>query len=340
MCLRARLNCGMIMFKVCLHKEEVQLGFFAKLKEGLTKTRVQFVSKVEEILTGRRKIDEDLYEELEEVLIRSDVGVNTSLELVNRLRQEVKKRKLQEAVELKDVLKELISEILGEEEPLNFADQGPSIILVVGVNGVGKTTTIGKLAHYFRSEGKKVILAAGDTFRAAAIDQLEIWGQRAGVEIIKQREGADPAAVAYDAIQSAKSRGVDLVIMDTAGRLHNKVNLMEELRKVKRVIEREIPGAPHEVLLVLDATTGQNALQQAKLFQEVAGVTGIVLTKLDGTAKGGVVLGIQGEIKIPVKWIGVGEGMEDLRPFVPQDFANALFNRTEEEEGEEGEEEV
>lgn len=315
------------------------MGFFAKLKEGLTKTRVQFVSKVEEILTGRRKIDEDLYEELEEVLIRSDVGVNTSLELVNRLRQEVKKRKLQEAEELKDVLKELISEILGEEEPLNLADQGPSIILVVGVNGVGKTTTIGKLAHYFRSEGKKVILAAGDTFRAAAIDQLEVWGQRAGVEIIKQREGADPAAVAYDAIQSAKSRGVDLVIMDTAGRLHNKVNLMEELRKVKRVIEREIPGAPHEVLLVLDATTGQNALQQAKLFQEVAGVTGIVLTKLDGTAKGGVVLGIQGEIKIPVKWIGVGEGMEDLRPFVPQDFANALFNRTGEEE-EEGEEEV
>lgn len=325
------------MFKVCLHKEEIQLGFFAKLKEGLTKTRVQFVSKVEEILTGRRKIDDDLYEELEEVLIRSDVGVNTSLELVSRLRQEVKKRKLQEAEELKDVLKELISEILGEEEPLNFADQGPSIILVVGVNGVGKTTTIGKLAHYFRSEGKKVILAAGDTFRAAAIDQLEVWGQRAGVEIIKQREGADPAAVAYDAIQSAKSRGVDLVIMDTAGRLHNKVNLMEELRKVKRVIEREIPGAPHEVLLVLDATTGQNALQQAKLFQEVAGVTGIVLTKLDGTAKGGVVLGIQGEIKIPVKWIGVGEGMEDLRPFVPQDFANALFNRTE-EEGEEEEE--
>jgi fused signal recognition particle receptor len=317
------------------------LGFFAKLKEGLTKTRVQFVSKVEEILTGRRKIDEDLYEELEEVLIRSDVGVNTSLELVNRLRQEVKKRKLQEAEELKDVLKELISEILGEEEPLNLADQGPSIILVVGVNGVGKTTTIGKLAHYFRSEGKKVILAAGDTFRAAAIDQLEVWGQRAGVEIIKQREGADPAAVAFDAIQSAKSRGADLVIMDTAGRLHNKVNLMEELRKVKRVIEREIPGAPHEVLLVLDATTGQNALQQAKLFQEVAGVTGIVLTKLDSTAKGGVVLGIQGEIKIPVKWIGVGEGMEDLRPFVPQDFANALFNRTEEEGEEiEGEEDV
>lgn len=308
------------------------MGFFAKLKEGLTKTRDQFVSKVEEILTGRRKIDEDLYEELEEVLIRSDVGVNTSIELVQRLRQEVKKRKLSEAEELKEVLKELISEVLGEEEPLKFAESGPSIILVVGVNGVGKTTTIGKLAHYFHSEGKKVILAAGDTFRAAAIDQLEVWGQRAGVDVIKQREGADPAAVAYDAIQAAKSRRVDLVIMDTAGRLHNKVNLMEELRKVKRVIEREIPGAPHEVLLVLDATTGQNALQQAKLFQEVAGVTGIVLTKLDGTAKGGVVLGIQGEIKIPVKWIGVGEGMEDLRPFVPQDFANALFDRSEEGE--------
>lgn len=313
------------------------MGFFAKLKEGLTKTRNQFVTKVEQVLTGHRKIDEDLFEELEEVLIRSDVGVNTSLQLVTRLRQEVKKRKLQEAEDLRDVLKELISEILGVEEPFKLAEQGPSIVLIVGVNGVGKTTTIGKLAYYFRSEGKKVILAAGDTFRAAAIDQLEIWGQRAGVEVIKQREGADPAAVAYDAIQAAKSRGIDLVIMDTAGRLHNKVNLMEELRKVKRVIEREIPGAPHEVLLVLDATTGQNALQQAKVFQEVAGVTGIVLTKLDGTAKGGVILGIQGEIKIPVKWIGVGEGMEDLRPFVPQDFANALFDHS--EEGEEGEEE-
>ncbi|AHF07604.1 signal recognition particle-docking protein FtsY [Desulfitobacterium metallireducens] len=314
-------------------------GFFAKLKEGLTKTRDQFVTKVEEILTGRRKIDEDLYEELEEVLIRSDVGVTTSLELVQRLRQEVKKRKLSEAQELREVLKEEIADLLGEEVPLQFAESGPSVLLVVGVNGVGKTTTIGKLAHYFQDEGKKVILAAGDTFRAAAIDQLEIWGQRAGVEVIKQREGADPAAVAFDAIHYAKTRSVDLIIMDTAGRLHNKVNLMEELKKVKRVIEREIPGAPHEVLLVLDATTGQNALQQAKIFQEAAGVTGIVLTKLDGTAKGGVVLGIQGEVKIPVKWVGVGEGMEDLRPFVPQDFANALFSQTEEEDSpEKGEE--
>ena len=307
-------------------------GFFAKLKEGLTKTRDQFVSKVEGLLTGRRKIDEELYEELEEILISSDVGVNTSLELVEKLRKEVKQRKLQEAEELKDVLKELIADLLDHEVAMNLAERGPSIILVVGVNGVGKTTTIGKLAHYYREEGKKVILAAGDTFRAAAIDQLEVWGQRAGAEIIKQKEGADPAAVAYDALQAAKSRGADLVIIDTAGRLHHKVNLMEELRKVKRVIERECPGAPHEVLLVLDATTGQNALQQAKLFQEVAGVTGIVLTKLDGTAKGGVVLGIQGEIKIPVKWIGVGEGMEDLRPFIPQEFAQALFAKTQNEE--------
>lgn len=306
-------------------------GFFAQLKAGLTKTRQNFVDKVEEVFTGRKKIDEELYEELEEVLIRSDVGVNTSMELVERLRKEVKTRKISQPSELTQVLQELITELLGEEETLNLAKQGPSIILVVGVNGVGKTTTIGKLANQLKKDGKRVIMAAGDTFRAAAIDQLEIWGERSGIEVIKQREGADPAAVAYDAVQTAKSRGIDVVIVDTAGRLHNKVNLMEELRKVKRVIEREIPGAPHEVLLVLDATTGQNALQQAKLFQEVAGVTGIVLTKLDGTAKGGVVLGIRGETQIPVKWIGIGEGIDDLRPFVPNDFAAALFNRPDEE---------
>ena len=306
-------------------------GFFSQLKAGLTKTRQNFVDKVEQVFTGRKKIDEELFEELEEVLIRSDVGVNTSFELVERLRKEVKLRKVSEPSELTLILQELIAELLGEEVPLNFAQQGPSIILVVGVNGVGKTTTIGKLANQFKKDGKRVMMAAGDTFRAAAIDQLEIWGDRCGVEVIKQREGADPAAVAYDAVQAAKSRNMDVVIVDTAGRLHNKVNLMEELRKVKRVIEREIPGAPHEVLLVLDATTGQNALQQAKLFQEVAGVTGIVLTKLDGTAKGGVVLGIQGETRIPVKFIGIGEGMDDLRPFVPSDFAEALFGRPEEE---------
>lgn len=304
-------------------------GFFARLKEGLTKTRQNFIDKVEEVFTGRKKIDEQLYEELEEVLIRSDVGVNTSFKLVEQLREEVKKQKISEPNKLPLILQELITELLGEEEKLALAKQGPSIILVVGVNGVGKTTTIGKLANYFKKEGKRVIMAAGDTFRAAAIDQLEVWGERAGVEVIKQLEGADPAAVAYDAVQAAKSRGMDIVLVDTAGRLHNKVNLMEELRKIKRVIEREIPGAPHEVLLVLDATTGQNALQQAKLFQEVAGVTGIVLTKLDGTARGGVVLGIRGETQIPVKWIGIGERMEDLRPFVPKDFAAALFEQSE-----------
>ncbi len=307
-------------------------GFFAKLKEGLTKTRENFVGRVEEVFTGRKKIDEELYEELEEVLIRSDVGVNTSLQLVDRLRKEVKLRKISEPSELALVLQELIAELLGEEEPLILAKQGPSIILVVGVNGVGKTTTIGKLANRLKKDGKRVLMAAGDTFRAAAIDQLEVWGERSGIEVIKHREGADPAAVAYDAVQAAKSRSMDVVLIDTAGRLHNKVNLMEELRKVKRVIEREIPGAPHEVLLVLDATTGQNALQQAKQFQEVAGVTGIVLTKLDGTAKGGVVLGIRGETRIPVKWIGIGEGIDDLRPFVPKEFAAALFNRSDEEE--------
>lgn len=306
-------------------------GFFSKLKESLSKTRENFVGKIEEVFTGRKKIDEELYEELEEALISSDVGVTTAFELVERLRQEVKKRKVSQPEELTPILQELVAELLGQEETLNLARQGPSVILMVGVNGVGKTTTIGKLAYKFKKDGKRVILAAGDTFRAAAIDQLEIWGERAGIEVIKQREGADPAAVAYDAVQAAKSRGVDVVLVDTAGRLHNKVNLMEELRKVKRVIEREIPGAPHEVLLVLDATTGQNALQQAKLFQEVAGVTGIVLTKLDGTAKGGVVLGIQGEIKIPVKLIGMGETIEDLRPFDPQEFAAELFSRSEEE---------
>ncbi|MDD2233453.1 MAG: signal recognition particle-docking protein FtsY [Desulfitobacteriaceae bacterium] len=305
-------------------------GFFSQLKAGLTKTRQNFVQRVEELLTGRRKIDEELYEELEEVLIGTDVGFKTSIELVNHLRQEVKARKISESDQLTGILTEKILEILGEEKPLFFSASGPSIFLVVGVNGVGKTTTIGKLAGRLKKDGKRIILAAGDTFRAAAIDQLEIWGERAGVEVIKQKEGADPAAVAYDAIHAAKSRNVDVVIMDTAGRLHNKVNLMEELRKVKRVIQREIPGAPHEVLLVLDATTGQNALQQAKMFKDVADVTGIILTKLDGTAKGGVVLGIQGEIKIPVKWIGIGEGVDDLRPFVPRDFAAALFDRPEE----------
>lgn len=306
-------------------------GFFSKLKERLTKTRKGFVDKVEQLFTGAGKIDENLYEELEEVLIQSDVGVNTSLELVEMLRQSVKERKVSDPLLLKNILKEHIADLLGEKSNLNFALQGPTVYLIVGVNGVGKTTTIGKLAHRFRAEGKSVLVAAGDTFRAAAIEQLEIWGERAGVDVIKQSEGADPAAVVYDAVHAAKSRKIDILIVDTAGRLHNKVNLMKELGKIKRVIEREIPSAPHEVLLVLDATTGQNAIQQVKIFQDAADVTGIVLTKLDGTAKGGVILGIQDEAKVPVKLIGIGEGLEDLRPFEPEEFANALFDKAEEE---------
>lgn len=306
-------------------------GLFSKLKERLTKTRQGFVDKVEQIFTGAGKIDENLYEELEDVLIQSDVGVNTALELVEMLRKSVKERKISDPSALKEVLKEHITVLLGEESALNFSQKSPTVFLVVGVNGVGKTTTIGKLAKNLQSQGKSVMLAAGDTFRAAAIDQLEVWGERAGVEVIKQAEGADPAAVAFDAVKSAKSREIDVLLIDTAGRLHNKVNLMKELSKIKKVIEREVPGAPHEVLLVLDATTGQNAIQQVKLFQEAADITGIILTKLDGTAKGGVILGIQGESKIPVKLIGIGEGIDDLRPFDPIEFANALFSKSEEE---------
>lgn len=306
-------------------------GLFNKLKERLTKTRQGFVDKVGEIFTGAKKIDENLYEELEEALIQADVGVNTALELVDLLRKTVKERKISDPAALQEVLKEQITALLGEQSPLKVAPTGLTVYLVVGVNGVGKTTTIGKLASNLKAQGKKVILAAGDTFRAAAIEQLEVWGARSGAEVIKQTEGADPAAVAFDALRAANSRRADVLLVDTAGRLHNKVNLMNELSKIKRVIEREVPGAPHEVLLVLDATTGQNALQQVKLFQEAADITGIILTKLDGTAKGGVILGIQGEAKVPVKLIGIGEGIEDLRPFDPREFARALFAGAEEE---------
>lgn len=300
-------------------------GFFGKLKDSLGKTRKGFVEKVEGIFTGASRIDEDLYEELEEVLIQSDVGVKTTLEIIEMLRKSVKEKKIADPVLLKDEIKEQITSLLGEENPLLFAEKGPTVYLVVGVNGVGKTTTIGKLAKSLQSEGKSVLLAAGDTFRAAAGEQLEIWGQRSGVGVIRQVEGADPAAVAYDALQAVRSRNIDVLLIDTAGRLHNKVNLMKELTKIKKVVEREVPSAPHEVLLVLDATTGQNAIQQVKLFQEAVDVTGIILTKLDGTAKGGVVLGIQRESQVPVKLIGIGEGLDDLRPFNPQEFADALF---------------
>lgn len=308
------------------------MGFFSKLKEGLTKTRQAFVEKIENILPIGKKIDEELYEELEEALIQADVGVKTSMELVEALRKTVKERKLETAEELKGVLKEKVSEIMGvETQSLNINQGTPAVIMVVGVNGVGKTTTIGKLAYRFKQEGKKVLLGAGDTFRAAAIDQLEIWANRVGADIIKHKEGADTAAVAFDSVQAAKARGVDVLILDTAGRLHTKSNLMEELKKVYRVIDRELSGAPHEVLLVLDATTGQNAVSQAKLFGEATGITGIALTKLDGTAKGGVVIAIKSELSIPVKLIGIGEQMDDLKDFDAKEFVNALFD----DEGEE-----
>lgn len=306
------------------------MGFFDRLKEGLSKTKSALVDKVAGIMTVFRKIDEGLFEELEEALIQGDVGVQTSVKLVGLLRNEVRARGLKNGEELLPVLKELVAQILREGmEPLRMAPEGLTVILVVGVNGVGKTTTIGKLAHHLRVDlGKKVMLVAGDTFRAAAIDQLKIWGERAGAPVVAQSEGSDPAAVAFDGIARAKEEGADVLLIDTAGRLHNKVGLMEELRKMKRVIQREVPAAPHETLLVLDATTGQNAVQQTKLFKEVAGVTAIALTKLDGTAKGGVVVAVKDMEKVPVKFIGVGERMDDMQPFDPNAFVDALFDRT------------
>jgi fused signal recognition particle receptor len=302
------------------------MGFFSKFKEGLAKTRDALMGKVEAIISFGRKIDEEFYEELEEALIMADVGVNTVMEIMDDLRAEVKKRKLSDAEELRPVLKAKLAELMGEQrDELKMAQDGLTIILFVGVNGVGKTTTIGKMAHKFKSEGKKVVLAAGDTFRAGAIEQLEVWGERAGVDVIKQNAGSDPAAVIYDGIQAARARKADILLCDTAGRLQNKSNLMDELNKVYRVIKREVPDAPHEVLLVLDATTGQNALQQAKLFGASAGVTGLVLTKLDGTAKGGIVIAIRKELELPVKFVGLGEKIDDLQPFDPHDFLDALF---------------
>lgn len=301
------------------------MSFLKKLKSSLNKTKEGLVGKIETLVTGRKPIDEDLYEELEEILIQADVGADASLDLVEDLRRLVKERKISNSEDLKPLLVELISKAMEEDNcSLNWGNP-LTVILVVGVNGVGKTTTIGKLAHYFKGEGKKVLLAAADTFRAAAIEQLEVWGNRNGVEVIKHIEGSDPAAVAFDALKAAIARKVDVLLIDTAGRLHNKSNLMEELKKVSRVLSRELPEAPQEILLVLDATTGQNAINQASLFGESSGVTGIVLTKLDGTAKGGVVIGIRKNLSIPVKFIGVGEGIEDLRPFEAQEFVKALF---------------
>lgn len=309
------------------------MGFFNRLKESLSKTRHSFIEKIDQVVTGRKGIDEDLYEELEEVLIQADVGVNTAMMLVERVRKGVKARNVQEASRLKDIFQEELAYLMGEKTtPIKLSEDGPTVIMVVGVNGVGKTTTIGKMAHNYKEQGKKVMLAAGDTFRAAAIDQLEIWAERVGVELIKHQEGSDPGAVAYDAVHAARSRKADILLIDTAGRLHNKSNLMEELRKVHKITSREMPGAPHEVLLVLDATTGQNALSQVKVFSEAVNVTGIALTKLDGTAKGGVVTSIVTEMAIPVKLIGIGERMDDLRPFNPKDFIDALYGKSKEDE--------
>ncbi|MGD6849726.1 signal recognition particle-docking protein FtsY [Rossellomorea aquimaris] len=301
-----------------------------KFKDGLSKTRNNFTTKVNDLVARYRKVDEDFFEELEEILIGADVGFDTVMELIDELKLEVKRKNIQDTEDVQSVISEKLVEIYqgdrDEDSSLNIQDDQLTVLLFVGVNGVGKTTTIGKMAHMFKEQGKNVVLAAGDTFRAGAIEQLEVWGERVGVPVIKQAAGSDPAAVMFDAVQSAKAKKADILICDTAGRLQNKVNLMKELEKVKRVIEREVPGAPHEVLLVLDATTGQNAMVQAKTFKEATNVSGIVLTKLDGTAKGGIVLAIRNELDIPVKYVGLGEKMDDLQPFDAEKYVYGLFS--------------
>ena len=307
------------------------MGFFNKIAQGLKKTRDSMMGKVDALLNSFTKIDEDFFEELEENLIMADVGAVTAARICDRLRKKVKEEGLASPDQVRSGLKQIVSQMLEGPSELDLSTK-PSVILVIGVNGVGKTTTIGKLANNLRQQGKKVLLAAADTFRAAAIDQLQIWADRAQVDLVRHEEGSDPAAVVFDAINAGSARGCDVVICDTAGRLHNKKNLMDELSKIARVIEREAPGCAKEVLLVLDATTGQNALNQAKLFREAAGLTGLVLTKLDGTARGGVVIGIREELDIPIKYIGVGEQIDDLRPFDPVEFANALFQNAEDKD--------
>ena len=300
------------------------MGFFEKISAGLKKTRDSLMGRLEDLAAGFTKVDEDFFDELEETLIMGDVGANVTMRIMDELRDRVRHAGITEPSEVIGQLREIITGLMGEESPLDLSTK-PSVVLVIGVNGVGKTTTIGKMAAYLRGEGKQVLLAAADTFRAAAAEQLAVWADRAGAELIRHEEGSDPASVVFDAIHAGKSRGADVIICDTAGRLHNKKNLMDELSKIARVISRELPDAAVEELLVLDATTGQNAISQARSFQEAAGITGIVLTKLDGTAKGGAVIGIREELGVPVKFIGVGEGIDDLRPFVPAEFAAALF---------------
>lgn len=309
-------------------KLEKTNSLFEKLKAGLNKTRKGMTEKIDAVLKSYKKVDEELFDELEEILVTADVGINTTMEIIDRLRERVKEKKVSESEKVKELLKDQIKEIMTEsieDNSLNIS-KSPSVILVVGVNGVGKTTTIGKLAYKLKNSGKKVIIAAGDTFRAAAIEQLEEWSIRSKSEIVKHKEGADPAAVIFDGVQAAKSRKADVLICDTAGRLHNKKNLMNELNKIFRVVDKEFAEANKEVLLVLDATTGQNAISQAKQFKEVCDITGVVLTKLDGTAKGGIVIAIQSELNLPVKLIGVGEGIEDLQEFDIDNFIDALFN--------------
>ena len=300
------------------------MGFFDKLKSGLSKTKNAIVGKIDALFKALRRVDEELFEELEELLISADVGVATTEEILDELRDYVKENKIKESDEVKAELLRMLRALVGEHEPLKL-DTTPSVILVIGVNGVGKTTSIGKISKELKSQGKKVVVAAADTFRAAAAEQLAVWCERAGVDIIRQNAGADPAAVVFDAINAVKSRRADVLIIDTAGRLHNKKNLMDELAKIDRVITRELPNASRETLLVLDATTGQNAVIQAKEFKDSAAITGLVLTKLDGTAKGGIVLSIKRELNIPVKFIGIGEQIDDMKPFDSEEFANALF---------------
>jgi fused signal recognition particle receptor len=301
------------------------MGFFDRLKDGLSKTRKSFIDRMETIFTGRQ-IDEEALEELEEILIMSDVGTKASADIMSSIREKARRGEAKDFDNIRELLKYEMTQVLGEPQPLVAFGSKPFIILAVGVNGVGKTTTIGKLASRFRSQGLSVLLAAGDTFRAAGIEQLEIWAKRADAQFVKHQKGSDPAAVAYDAVVAGRNRGSDIVIVDTAGRLHTKSNLMEELKKMKRTIDKAMPGAPQEILLVVDATTGQNALRQAEFFNDSVGITGIALTKLDGTAKGGIVFAIKKGFGIPVRLIGIGEGIEDLRDFDPKEFVEALFS--------------
>ena len=303
-----------------------KVSLFDRLKQGLTKAKQGITDRIDEVLKAYTKVDEELLEDLEEVLITADVGVNTTMDIIEKLEDVIRTKKITDPQDVREELKLIIEDILSKDDTKLDVSHSPTIILMVGVNGVGKTTTIGKLAHRYKSEGKKVLLAAGDTFRAAAIDQLEVWANRCNVDIIKHQEGADPGAVIFDAIKASKARGVDVLICDTAGRLHNKSNLMNELGKVFKIVDREYPEAKKEVLLVVDATTGQNAVSQAKSFKEVCDITGLALTKLDGTAKGGVILAVKSEVDVPVKLIGVGEKMEDLQDFDSKSFVDALFS--------------